>query len=152
MDALDAFDRQLLDVLAVDCRQTGEQLAARIGLSPASCLRRVQRLRAIGAIEREVAVLSPAVTGRRVTVLVQLFITRDRPDRIDALKARLSGLAEVQQFFHVTGDADFVLIVACASMEEYSDFTEAHFYDPLVKGFSSMVVLRDYTKRLPPIA
>jgi Lrp/AsnC family transcriptional regulator, leucine-responsive regulatory protein len=43
---LDEFDRRLLDALQQDSRRTGEQLAALVGLSPAACLRRAQRLRA----------------------------------------------------------------------------------------------------------
>lgn len=150
MENIDDFDRRLLELLSIDCRQTGDQLSAQVGLSPAACLRRVQRLRRIGAIRREVAILSPEVTGRNVTVLVQLHLAHDRPDRIDSLKERFSRLAEVSRFFHVTGDADFVLIVSCASMEDYALFTEAWFYDPMIKGFESMVVLREYLKDLPP--
>ena len=148
MDSLDDLDRALLDILSVDARQTGEQLAARIGLSPAACLRRIQRLRKIGAIQREVAILSPDVTGKRVTVVVRLNFARERLNEIDALKSRLIRLPEVERLFHVTGDADFVLILSCETMEDYAAFTEAHFYEPFLKGFESMVVLREYHKQL----
>jgi DNA-binding Lrp family transcriptional regulator len=42
---LDDFDRRLLDALQADNRRTGEELADIVGLSPAACLRRAQRLR-----------------------------------------------------------------------------------------------------------
>ena len=148
MDEIDSQDRAILDILSTDARQTGEQLSARVGLSPAACLRRVQRLRRIGAIQREVAILSPEVTGKRVTVVVRLRFARERLSEIDGLKARLIRLPEVERLFHVTGDADFVLIVSCRSMEDYAAFTEAHFYDSFLKGFESMVVLREYAKEL----
>jgi hypothetical protein len=36
-------------------------------------------------------------------------------------------------------------------MEDFATFTEAHFYEPFLKGFESMVVLREYQKALADI-
>src|SRR5919109_4782776 len=77
---LDDFDRRLLDALQQDSRRTGEQLAALVGLSPAACLRRAQRLRETGVIEREIAILAPAALGGMTSVLVLVTLERDRPD------------------------------------------------------------------------
>lgn len=149
MEPLDEFDRRLLALLEIDARLTGAELSERVGLSPSSCLRRVQRLRDIGAIRREVAVIAPEFSDRRVTVLALLEVTRNQADRIDRLKAEFTALPQVERFYHVTGDADFVLTVSCASMEDYAAFTEAHFYSPLISRFESLVVLREYEKPLP---
>ncbi|MDQ8003115.1 MAG: Lrp/AsnC family transcriptional regulator, partial [Pseudomonadota bacterium] len=54
---LDAIDWRLLDALQHDASRTNQQLALDTHLSPATCLRRVQRLRQAGLIEREVALL-----------------------------------------------------------------------------------------------
>ena len=145
---LDTFDRQILGILKVDARQTGDQLAERVGLSPAACLRRVQRLRKIGAIEREVAILSPEAEGRTVTLLAFLEIARGPGDRTRAVRETLSRLPEVQKMYHVTGQSDLVLVVQCASMEDYAAFSEAHFYSDLVTGYQTMVVLRDFSPKL----
>ena len=145
---LDDFDRQLLSILKVDARQTGEQLAERIGLSPAACLRRVQRLRKIGAIEREIAVIAPEVEGRTVTVLAFLQVARGRGDRTRAVRDAWGHLPEVQKMYHVTGQSDLVLVLKCASMEDYAAFSEAHFYSDYITGYESMVVLRDYSPKL----
>ena len=142
---LDSFDRHLLDLLQVDSRQTRKQLSEKVGLSPAACLRRVQRLRHSGAIEREVAIVSPEVSGPSVTVIVLLTISRVNPDRAHLLRKHMLGLRQVKRFYHVTGEADFVLTVVCGSMEEYGTFTEAHFYEPYIKGFEGIVVLREHT-------
>ena len=146
MSNLDGFDRRLLELLQANSRQTGEQLSQQVGLSTAACLRRVQRLRKIGAIERDVAVISPKFLEPSVTVIVLLTLTRDRPERIDFLKNKLLALKQVQELFHVTGEADFVLRVGCSTMEDYATFTEAHFYEPHIKGFESLVVLRTWDK------
>ncbi len=144
MEKIDDFDRRLLHLLSLDSRQTGRQLSEKVGLSPAACLRRVQRLREIGAIEREVAIISPEVTGERVTLLVMLEMARGQRDRNAELRRRLLKLPQVKKIYHVTGNADLVLTVQCASMEAYAIFTEAHFYAEEIKGFDTIVVLRSY--------
>lgn len=144
MEHLDDFDHQLLDLLSKDSRQTGKQLSEKVGLSPAACLRRVQRLRDTGAIEREVAVISPKVTGGTVTLLVMLTLVRGKPDRAALLRRNFLKRPEVKKIYHVTGEADLVLTVQCASMEAYAAFTEAHFYADEIKGFDTIVVLRSY--------
>ncbi len=141
---LDEFDHRLLHLLSLDARQTGKQLSEKVGLSPAACLRRVQRLRDIGAIEREVAILSPEVSGASVTLLVMLTLVRGRPERTAQLRRSLLKLPQVKKIYHVTGDADLVLTIQCASMEAFATFTEAHFYVDEIKGFDTTVVLRSY--------
>jgi len=141
---LDDFDRRILALLRRDSRRTGGQLAEAVGLSPAACLRRVQRLRASGAIEREVAVLSPKVEPAATRVLVLLTLSRDNPQRVDQLVRRLRALPEVERILHVTGPSDLAMIVRCASMEAYAAFTEAHLFAPPLTGFDSLVVLRDF--------
>ena len=145
---IDDFDRQILAILKVDARQTGDQLSERVGVSPAACLRRVQRLRKIGAIEREVAILSPEVDGNAVTILAFLQIARGPGDRTRAVREVLSRMPEVQKIYHVTGQSDLVLVLQCTSMEHYATFSEAHFYSDFVTGYESMVVLRDFSPKL----
>jgi len=147
LEDLDSFDRRLLELMQVDSRLTGKQLAEKIGLSPATCLRRLQRLRRIKAIEREVAVLSSKFTEPHVRTLVHLTVARDRPDRIDQLRRKLLRLPQVERVFHVTGDDDFIVIVVCPTMEDYVRFTETHFYAPEIKGFESKVVLREWQRQ-----
>ena len=102
-------------------------------------------MRQAGVIERDVAIVSPDVGGPSVKVIVLLTVSRDNPDRAQMLRKHMLGLRQVKQLYHVTGEADFVLVVVCGSMEEYASFTEAHFYEPYIKGFESIVVLREHT-------
>src|ERR1043165_2500031 len=80
---LDEFDRRLLGALQQDARRTGEQLAALVGLSPAACLRRAQRLRGTGVIEREIAVIAPKAVGRRLMMVLAVTLEGEQPERFD---------------------------------------------------------------------
>ncbi|WP_375186458.1 Lrp/AsnC family transcriptional regulator [Pseudooceanicola sp.] len=139
---LDSFDHQILDLMQQDARRTGTELAEAVGLSAAACLRRLQRLRRIGAIEREVAVLSDAVTGQRVTLIVTLPLNRGRPDMRARFREYFGKLPEVKHLYHVTGGADLVLILECRAMEDYADFAERHFRLEEIAGYETNVVLQ----------
>jgi Lrp/AsnC family transcriptional regulator, leucine-responsive regulatory protein len=99
---LDDFDRRLLDAVQEDNRRTGEELAALVGLSPAACLRRLQRLRAGGAIEREVAILNPKVAGPRLNMVVLVTLEREGPDQLDRFAREMRSAPEVTQCYYVT--------------------------------------------------
>ncbi|MEL7347541.1 MAG: AsnC family transcriptional regulator, partial [Pseudomonadota bacterium] len=110
MADLDSFDWQILALMQADSRRTGDQLAEAVGLSPAACLRRLQRLRKLGVIEREVAILSRAVAPKLTTVIVLLQITQHNPKQINQLSAKLRTLEEVQAIYTVTGQTDMVVV------------------------------------------
>jgi len=67
---MDRIDRKLLNLLQNDASRTNVDMADEVGLSPSSCLRRLQRLRKSGVIDRIVAILNPAKAGRVLKALV----------------------------------------------------------------------------------
>ena len=140
---LDDFDRRILALLQENSRRTGAELSAEVGLSPAACLRRLQRLRDEGVIAREVALVAPEYRERKVTVFVLLTFERDRPDREDQFSRRMREAPEVFQCCHVTGSADYLLGIEAADLEDYQRFTKLHFYESYVKRFETHVVLKD---------
>jgi len=139
---LDQFDRRLLDALQRDNQQTGERLAETVGLSAAACLRRAQRLREAGIIERDVSILSPEGVGRRLTMIVMITAERHQPHEDDAFARLMRDAAEVMECYHVTGSADYVLILSVTDLEAYKDFMHRHFYSGHVKRFESITVLK----------
>lgn len=138
---LDEFDRRLLDALQQDSRRTGDQLAALVGLSAAACLRRAQRLRETGIIEREIAIVAPQAVGRGLTMVVQVTLEREQPATSDEFKRQMRRAPEVMQCYNVTGVTDFVLIVSVADMEEYEEFTKRLLFEKYVRRFETMVVI-----------
>jgi Lrp/AsnC family leucine-responsive transcriptional regulator len=138
---IDDFDRRLLDALQEDNRRTGEELAAIVGLSPAACLRRAQRLRHEGVIERDVSILAPEAVGRKLTLMVLVTLERERPDVVDEFKRLMQRTPEVMQCFYVTGAADFVLLVIADDMADYEDFTRRYLFERNVRRFETMAVM-----------
>lgn len=149
MEDLDSFDRQILSLMQVDARQTGQQLSEVVGLSPAACLRRLQRLRKIGAIEREVAVINPAYRLKGTQIIVLLTIERQNLKRIETLMTRFSSHPDVEHVWAVTGNDDLVLLLNCQSMDSFSEFADTYLFEPPVEGFLSLVVIKERKRELP---
>ena len=120
---IDAVDLRLLQALQEDASRTNQQLAALVHVSPPTCLRRVQRLRQSGVIEREVALLSPdrlaPLIGHGLQAVVEVSLDRQDAQSLEDFEARVVADEAVQQCYRVSPGPDFVLIVGAADMPGY---------------------------------
>ena len=123
-EALDAIDLRLLDALQADCSLSNQDLAARVAVSPATCLRRVKRLVDAGIIERRVAVLSPDKLAAGLQALLEITLDRQGAEHLDAFEARAVAEDAVQQCWRVSPGPDFVLVVQVADMPAYQALTQ----------------------------
>jgi Lrp/AsnC family leucine-responsive transcriptional regulator len=140
---LDRFDISLLNIVQEDNLLTTEQLAEKVGLSATACQRRLKRMRAEGVIAADVALLSPEALGTPVTLIVLVSLEREQRDLLDGFKRRVGSYPEVTQCYYVTGNADFILVVRVASMEDYGAFTERAFFgDKNVKAFQTFASMQ----------
>jgi Lrp/AsnC family leucine-responsive transcriptional regulator len=120
--ALDAIDRKILAVLQADNQVTNLALAEQVGLSPPPCLRRVRRLRELGVIERDVALVDPAKVGQGILAFVGVELDRQREDVLTSFESKIGAEPEVQQCYFVSGEIDYLLVVTCPDMERYNAF------------------------------
>jgi Lrp/AsnC family leucine-responsive transcriptional regulator len=120
---LDATDLHLLKQLQNDSSRSNLDLAALVHVSPPTCLRRVKRLRDLGLIEREIAVLSvdkmSAVVGHGLCAIVEITLDRQDSLALEAFEARVIKDEAVQQCYRVSPGPDFCLVVHAAHMPDY---------------------------------
>ena len=120
---IDSIDIQLLEQLQNDASLSNQALAARVHISPPTCLRRVKRLRDAGLIEREIAVLSvdklAAVAGHGLCAIVEITLDRQDQDALEAFEKRVASDDAVQQCYRVSPGPDFCLVVHAAHMPDY---------------------------------
>lgn len=137
---LDAMDRRILKQLQQDASQTNQDLADTVGLSPSACLKRVKRLRESGVIDRVVALLNPAAIGACMYMVVQVEMKEDNKKLYARFEQRAIDAPEVKQCYKVTGETDFILIVAVPDLEAYALFCDAVLYaDSNVKKYRTML-------------
>ena len=126
MDAvtqLDSTDLALLAQLQEDSALSNQDLAARVHISPATCLRRVKRLREARLIEREMAILNPQrmaeSLGHGLEAVVEVSLDRQGSEEQDAFEQRVVGDDAVQQCYRVSPGPDFILVVHARDMQDY---------------------------------
>ena len=119
---LDATDRRILRELQQDGALRNDILAERIALSPAPTLRRVRALETAGVIERYVALLDPDRVGLGVRVKVDVRLTSQTRDAIDAFAEAVAAMPEVVECMIVLGDWDYLLTVVARDVEDYQRF------------------------------
>lgn len=116
---LDSTDLRILAQLQQDASLSNQDLAERVHVSPATCLRRVRRLREAGYIERTVAQLSPAQLGVPLTTILEVTLEQQTPELQAAFATHVAAMAEVQQCYQVSSGPDFVLILQLRDMAHY---------------------------------
>ncbi len=119
MIELDDTDLRLLDLLQTDASRSNVELAAAAGVSAATALRRVKRLVDAGVIERQVALVSPAVAPQALSVVAEVTLDRQGAEHVDAFEARAVAEAAVQQCWRVSPGPDFVLVLWLPDMPAY---------------------------------
>jgi Lrp/AsnC family leucine-responsive transcriptional regulator len=121
--SLDNTDFALLHQLQEDSSLSNQDLAAKVHVSPATCRRRVKRLRDAGLIEREVAILSPqrlaAVLGHGLEAVVEVSLDRQGSEEQEAFERRVIEDDAVQQCYRVSPGPDFILVVFARDMQDY---------------------------------
>lgn len=76
MNHRNRIDRRILETLQLDTHVPVTLLADRVGLSIPACYRRIRRLREIGVIVREVAIVSPKTLGWPLSMIVLITLEK----------------------------------------------------------------------------
>ncbi|MGX9182121.1 Lrp/AsnC ligand binding domain-containing protein [Mesorhizobium sp. BHbdii] len=133
----------MLAALRKNNRLSFSELADLVSSSAASCMRRVNKLRADGVITADISLVDPKALGKSLTVVVAVELDRERLDLVDDFKRSMRAAKEVTLCYMITGDADFVLIVAVEDVEAFDVFVKTKVYtNPNVREFSMIALDR----------
>lgn len=125
----DDFDRAILAILQRDTTTPQREIAEAVHLSAPAVQRRIKRLQQAGIIRAHMAVLDQNRLGRPLTIMVEVRVASEQPHRVAPFRRRVQDDPAVQQCYAITGDADFLLILTAASMEEYEAISARLFGD-----------------------
>ena len=123
---LDKKDRQILQALMLDARQSLSALGKRIGLSQPAVSERVKKLEAAGVIEGYGARVDLRSVGLRLQAVVRVRTSHEHIRRYVAL---FKSMPEVLDAVRVTGEDCFIVRCAFAEpedMERVVDQLAAH--------------------------
>ncbi len=134
MSEFDATDTRILNVLQKRGRISNADLSEAVNLSASACHRRVQRLEEAGIIRDYVALLDPRKLGRPTVVFVEITLSGQADEVLDAFERGVKLIPDVLECHLMAGTADYLLKVVA---EDTEDFARIH---------------RRYLARLPGVA
>ena len=149
---LDRLDRRLLEELQLDARISNQELAKRVGLSPAPCWRRLKRLEAEGFIAGYATLLSAPAIGLPVQAYALVSLENHHTETVAAFDRLVRERPEVLECHSMSGANDYLLRIVAASMEAYEHFLSTQLLQlAAVRSVNTSFVLRTkkFTTQLP---
>jgi Lrp/AsnC family leucine-responsive transcriptional regulator len=137
---IDDRDRQILEFLQEDARQSNAEIARALGIAPSAVLERIRKLERCGVIRGYSARLDPEALGSHL--LAYVFVQVDERLTDETAAQGLAELPEVQEIHHVAGEDCYLVKVRCASPAALGKLLRQKFGAiPSVRRTRSTVVL-----------
>ena len=136
---MDAIDEQVVSCLLKDGRATYAEIGAVVSLSAPAVKRRVDRLRASGAIQGFTAVLDPHVLGWSTEAYVEVYCKGTVSPQ--ELRRNLEHVPEIVGACTVSGSADALLHMLAADIEHLERAIERVRDEHNVDHTRSVIVL-----------
>lgn len=115
----DAADRRILRQLLADPGLGNAELAARAGVTPPTCWRRLEKLRADGVIAADEARIDWRALGYEVEVSLRFTLDKTNPRAFDEFAAAAREVPEVTEIQTFLGSVDFRLSVIARDMAHW---------------------------------
>lgn len=131
---LDDRDRKLLTLLQQDADTPLALLAERVHLSVSACSRRVARLKELGYVSHQVAILDRKKAGLPTTIFVVLNAARHSAEWLEAFRGAVAAIPEIVEVHRLTGNFDYIAKIVLPNVEHY---------DVVYKRLVALVPLRD---------
>ncbi len=139
---LDKIDRKILNILQENNQITNLALAEKVGISAPPCFRRVKRLRDLGIITKDIALVDPVKVGQCLTVFVSVTLEKQREDMLSHFERKVLQEPEVIQCYFISGEIDYLLVVYVKDMNHYHEFSRRVFVkEANIKSFRSSFCL-----------
>ncbi|AKA36489.1 Lrp/AsnC family transcriptional regulator [Flagellimonas lutaonensis] len=120
--AIDANDRQLVQLLQEDSKKTIKQYADALGLSNTAVYERIKRLERTGVISKYVALVDKKMVNRQFSVFCHVRLAQHIKENVLHFEREIQKLEEVAECFHTSGDHDYILKIHVEDMEAYREF------------------------------
>jgi len=140
---VDKLDRAIVAELQRDGRLTNLDLASRVGLTPAPCLRRVRRLEEDGVITGYTAVIDQDSIGRGFEVIIHADLVAKDLATVEAFEDRVAAMSEVAELRRMFGIPDYLIRVQVADLAAYERWLTTQLMgDPAIARVDSRITMK----------
>ena len=140
---LDRIDRAILRTLQRDGSISNVALARKVSLSPAACLRRVERLKKLDFIRSTNALLNPIPLSAGTLVVIGVVLDRSTPESFALFEKAAQKIFGCMECHCVTGEFDYFMLIRTRNNDSFNRLhAEQLLYLPGVRQIRSFFVLK----------
>ncbi|MCB1378276.1 MAG: Lrp/AsnC family transcriptional regulator [Alphaproteobacteria bacterium] len=145
---LDKIDKIILTELQANSRQPIAELAAKAGLSPSACHRRVKLLEEAGIITGYAATLDRTLLGLANEFFVEVSLAAQTEEAFEKFEKAVQRVPEVLECHLMSGQFDYLLRVVAADTTDYERIHRSRIARlPGVQRIQSSLALRTVKAR-----
>lgn len=119
---MDSIDQKILEILQTDSMKTAKEMASELSLTTTPIYERIKKLEAAGFVKQYVAILNADLLGKNIIVFMNITIKDHHSADRDEFVNQMQALPAVVEFYHTSGNFDFLVKVRFSSIKEYRDF------------------------------
>jgi len=116
---MDAIDRKIISILQENAETPIQAIADVVNLSTTPCWRRVQKLKELGVIKKQVALCDPAMLNVGVTVFISIRTNQHSQAWLNKFADHVKDIPEVIEFYRMSGDVDYLIRVVVPDIAAY---------------------------------
>ena len=149
---LDKFDKSILSLIQHSGRITNQRMADQVSLSPAPCLRRVDKLESAGIIRQYVALTDREKLGLSVLVYIHISLNDHHADTVESFNRFVDQSESILECYSVSGEYDYLIRVVASDVSALEAFImEQLLQTNTVRSANTSFVLNEkkYTTALP---
>ena len=140
---LDRIDRATLRLLQADGSISNVALARKVRLSPAACLRRVERLKKLGFIKGTKALINPDQMNLGTVVVIGVVLDRSTPTSFADFEKAVKNITGCMECHCVAGEFDYFMILRTTDNNSYNKLhAEQLLHLPGVRQIRSFFALK----------
>lgn len=152
LQELDRIDCATLRLLQADGSISNVELARKVNLSPAACLRRVERLKERGFIKSIKALINPKQMNLGTVVVIGVVLDRSTPTSFADFEKAVQNITGCMECHCVAGEFDYFMILRTTDNNSYNKLhAEQLLQLPGVRQIRSFFALKQIlsTTQLP---
>ncbi len=148
---LDLTDRKILLALQSDSNQPLEEIARKVGASKTPVWNRIRKLKKLGVIKREVALLDPEKLGLDACFFVLIRTSEHEAGWQQKFLRTLKQRPEVLEAHRLAGDIDYILKVRVQNAKAYDTFYQALIKEVKIFNVTALLSMEELksTTQLP---
>lgn len=149
---LDKYDKSILSLIQSSGRITNQRMADQVSLSPAPCLRRVDKLESAGIIRQYVALADREKLGLSVLVYIHISLNDHHADTVESFNRFVDQSESILECYSVSGEYDYLIRVVASDVSALEAFImEQLLQTNTVRSANTSFVLNEkkYTTALP---